>query len=317
MQKRVARTVHTAGLSVLALVLGGCGSTPPSSPPTSKTAESAQPSAAPAPTAPPLPPVTNRKANPAGKVLVLEYHKIALKEARWDRSVDRFRADLGRLYKMGFRPVTASEYLGNQMKLAPGASPLVITFDDSDPTQIRILPDGKLDPNSAVGIWAEFAEKHPDFPVKATFFVLPNLWGQPKLVKEKVRILQEAGSEIASHTLTHPKLSHLTDEKVKQEFAGAIDKLRELGHAGGVSLALPYGISPKNKSLVKSFDYKGKPYSMTGAFLVGAEPAPAPTDPKFNPYRVPRVQGIEGEAGITYWLDQIEKGRVAVYVAGQ
>lgn len=259
--------------------------------------------------------VSNRPANPNGDVLVLEYHHISPKEARWDRSRDRFRADLERLYKMGFRPVTATEYITNQMTLPPGASPVVMTFDDANPSQIALLPDGSLDPNSAVGIWRAFADKHPDFPVKGTFYVLPTMWGQPKDVEKKVAMLREWGSELGSHTISHPKLKNLSDEKAKQELGEAIDRLEKLGEKGPVSIALPFGISPKNASLLKSFTWRGKPYQMSGAMLVGANPAPPPTSPKFNPYRIPRIQSIEGEMGITYWLDQVQKGAVKVYVA--
>ena len=70
----------------------------------------------------------------------------------------------------------------------------------------------------------------------------------------------------------------------------------------------------KHKDLIKSFEKDGKKYSMYAALLVGANPAPSPEDKAFDPYRIPRVQGIEGEAGITFWLDQIEKGKPAPYV---
>jgi hypothetical protein len=313
--------VKSHALHVLAILLaisvGTVGCSPEKTPVAANTAPEPTAPATPAATEAPKPEkkrVSDRPANTEGKVLVLEYHHISEKEARWDRSIDRFKADLERLYKMGFRPVTVSEYLSNKMDLPPGASPVVLTWDDANPSQFRLLDDGSVDPKSGVGIWKAFAEEHPDFPVKGTFYVLPTMWGQPKLVEKKVAMLKEWGSELGSHTISHPQLKKLSDEKVKEELGEAIDNLNELGF-DQISIALPFGISPKDPEMLKSFEWKGKKYAMTGAMLVGANPAPAPTDPDFNPYRVPRIQSIEDDMGITYWLDKVESGDVEVYVA--
>ncbi len=260
-----------------------------------------------------LAPVSNRPPNHKGEVLIVEYHKIAKQEARWDRSEARFRADLERFYSMGFRPITLRDYVENKIELGPGASPIAVTFDDANPTQFRLMPDGGVDPSCAVGIWQEFAAKHPDFPVKATFFVLPDvMWGQGKLADKKLVMLKAWGCELGSHTMTHPKLSRLSDDKVKGELAGAIDFLATKGIQMPVSLALPYGISPKNANLLRAFDYKGKQYRMAAAVLVGSNPAPAPGTG--DAYRIPRIQGIEGDQGITFWLDKVAKGAVKPYV---
>src|ERR1044071_6016423 len=108
---------------VLILFLGACGRPPakPSPPPSSAAHETEKPKAR----------VSNRPGNTEGGVIIVEYHKIAKQEARWDRSIVRFRKDLERFFSLGFRPVTLSSYLDNKMDLAPGASPIVFTFDDS------------------------------------------------------------------------------------------------------------------------------------------------------------------------------------------
>lgn len=258
--------------------------------------------------------VSKRPANHNGVVLVIEYHKIAKEEARWDRSVRRFGEDLSRLYSMGFRPVTLHDYVSAKMALPPGASPVVITFDDSTPSQLALGSGGSVVPDCAVGIWRTFAKDHPDFPVHATFFVLPDaMWGQPKLVDRKLELLKGLGCEIGSHTVTHSKLSHLSDEQVKKELGGAIEFLATKGIGQPVGLALPYGISPKNKALLHGFTWNGRDYKMYAALLVGAGPAPAPSELK-DPFRIPRIQGIEGLDGISFWLDAVEKGKVKPYV---
>lgn len=259
--------------------------------------------------------MSSRPGNREGSVFIVEYHKLAKEEARWDRSIDRFKADLQRYYDMGFRPVTLSSYLLNTMELAPGASPIVFTFDDSHPSQFRFLDDGSIDPDCAVGIWQEFAKTHPEFPVRGTFFILPDSgpWGQPKRAERKFEMLKTWGCEIGSHTLTHRQLSSLPDSEVKKELAGAIDYITEKGFVCD-SIALPYGISPKNKSLLAAFTLGGKSYGHKAALLVGANPAPSPESAKRNLMRLPRIQSIEGDYGVTYWLDRVANGREPVYV---
>jgi hypothetical protein len=270
--------------------------------------------AAPAPK-PPRARVTDRPGNPDGQVLIVEYHHIREGKGDMFRTTAEFRRDLERFYKMGFRPVTVGQYLAGEMDLPPGASPMVFTFDDSSPSQFRMLDDGTVDPESGVGIWMAFAEKHPDFPVRATWYVLPDvMWAQPKWVDRKVELLREMGSELGNHTVTHRNLSRLSDEEVKKEFAGAIDRLEAWGEKSPVSLALPLGIFPKNRELVKGFEYGGKRYEMKAAMLVGANPAPPITSDKFNPYAIPRIQATTSPFGIDFWLEKVEKGEVKVYV---
>jgi peptidoglycan/xylan/chitin deacetylase (PgdA/CDA1 family) len=258
--------------------------------------------------------VTDRPPNLKGSVLILEYHKISKSEARWDRSIERFRGDLKRLHRMGFRPVTLRSYLDGTSDLPPGASPVIFTFDDSHSSQFRVLADGSIDPDCAVGIWQAFAKEHPDFPVRATFFVLPPTpWGQPGALDFKLSKLREWGCEIGSHTLTHRNLAKLSNEDVAKELAGSQRWIRSLGfHAFAV--ALPFGVSPRKKSLLEHCEWNGSRWGYSAAMLVGAGPAPAPGSVTLDAMRLPRIQSIEGDYGITYWLDRIESGSTAVYV---
>ena len=302
-------------LLALTLLVGGCasgGKTPESGAVTS--AKPAVGSNAPA-EAPKMAPViakaraTDRKANHDGVVFVGEWHRVEEGKNAMIRPPALFRRDLERLYKAGFRPVTANEYIENKMDLPPGASPVVMTFDDAHSTQIRLKDDGTLDPTCAMGIWADFAKTHPDFPIHATFFVLPDtMWGQPKFRQRKLDMVKAWGSEIANHTITHPSLRKLTDAQVRGEISGASAKLREYGHTGPISLALPMGISPKNRAILADS-------GLSGVFLVGANPAPAP-GPKLQRVltKIPRIQAYDGELSLDEWLGQVEKGRVKPYV---
>ncbi len=288
-------------------MLLGCSQTPsPAAPPPNVTKAPAQPAKA---------RVSNRPGNPDGSVLIVEYHKIAKEEARWDRSIIRFKSDLERLYRAGFRPVTLGQYLDDKMDLAPGASPIVFTWDDSHPSQFKLRDDGSLDPDCALGIWEAFAKEHPDFPIRANFYILPDSgpWGQPKLVDTKFGMLKEWGCEVGSHTITHRQLSKISEAEVKKELSAAIDYIESKGFSCD-SIALPYGISPRNKALLKSFTLNGKNYTHRAALLVGANPALAPSSAKRDPMRLPRIQSIEGDYGLTFWLDKIDKGDVKPYV---
>lgn len=258
--------------------------------------------------------VSKRKGNTTGKVMVLEYHRIVAKDTLYDRSVKKFKQDLQLLYERGYRPVTLSQYLDNKIDVPPGAIPVVFTFDDSDPSQFRFLEDGTLDPTCAVGIWSAFAEKYPDFPVRATFYVLPNgPFGQKKLRDKKLQMLKDWGCELASHTWNHKSLGKLTDEQVCAELGKSIEWIRGLGFEPR-HLALPYGVMPRNRALLKSFKYNGKTYGFQSVALAGAGPALAPTDERLDPMRLPRIQGMDRDLGIRYWLEMERKMKVAFYV---
>ena len=244
------------------------------------------------------------------------YHHIREGRNAMFRSPAKFRKDLETLYDMGFRPVTVSEYVGNRMILPPGAAPVVITFDDAHPNQFYIRKDGSIDPKSGVGVWADFAKTHPDFPVKGTFYTLPVLWGQKKLIKEKIDMLRGWGSEIGNHTYNHRFLGRLSDEQVKSEIAKMNDLLVSYGIPPNMPFCPPYGEYPQNKSLCKSFIYKGKTYRHSSACMAWDSPAASPNDTKkFNRYKFERISGNGSEMGIDWWLNQVKKGKLKVYVA--
>ena len=302
-------------LLAAALPLAGCGEKPsaPSSaestvstPKVAGNAPATKP--APEPTAPKTR-VSDRKANHDGVVYVAEWHQIREGRNTMFRTGAKFRRDLERLHKMGFRPVTATQYLTGKMDLAPGASPVVMTFDDSPKTQFALLPDGTVDPECAVGIMMAFAKTHPDFPVRATFFVLPDtMFGQPKMLDKKLAMLKEWGCEIANHTVTHRSLRSLSAAAVSKEIADANASLKKFGQPGPYPMALPMGISPRDRKLLDRPD-------TSGVFLVGANPAPPP-GPKLAKVktRIPRIQAYDGELSLDYWMDQAVKGNVKLYV---
>ncbi len=261
------------------------------------------------------PPVTARPPNPKGRVPILMYHRIGPKEKYMVRSAKNFRRDLERLHRLGFRPVTLAEYVDGEFDLPPGASPVVITFDDSDVTQFRLRKDGTADPASAVGIWRDFAAENPDFPIKATWFVLPNgPWQQRGLGRKKARVLVDWGSEIAAHTMTHRPLNAIPDQDVKREMAESMRYVKRLTGRAARTLALPYGNVPKNRRLLHGFTYQGERYAYEAVVVAGSAPAPSPLNPDRNLKLLPRVWAYEGVYGIGWWLDRVERGQTKPFV---
>jgi peptidoglycan/xylan/chitin deacetylase (PgdA/CDA1 family) len=304
-----------AGSSVLALL--GCGNGAQVSSKSGEKEKTESPAIQPAAANQKVPPkrVSSRAANKNGSVFIVEYHHIRVGKTTMERAPADFERDLERMYKLGFRPIRMTDYLDGKIDVPPGASPVVFTFDDANPSQIQLKSDGTLDPACGLGMMKSFSGKHPDFPPIATFFVLPQMWGQPGTAAAKVRILEELGGELGNHTVTHPNLKKLSDEQVKRELAGGAALLSKFGSKGPNIFAMPLGISPKNKDLLKGFEFGGFRMKIRAAFLVGANPAPIPGSSNFDPYRIPRIQACKGPFGLDDWLDRVEKGSVKPYVA--
>ena len=259
--------------------------------------------------------LASRKADAKGFVFVPEYHHIGNTRGPMFRTAATFRADLERFRKLGFRPVTVMEYATNTMTLPKGASPVAITFDDANPSQLKLRRDGSVDPGCAVGIWMAFAKKHPEFPVKATFYVLPHFFDQREFRHRKFEILRSLGCEIASHTVTHPNLARCSSERVKRELAGAIDRLEKMGLKGPFGFAAPYGLFPRDRSLLKGFKYKGKTYRQAYAALAYYGAGFSPEDRRFSPFAIRRIVCTGGGEGMDDYFSRVRRGKVRLYVS--
>jgi peptidoglycan/xylan/chitin deacetylase (PgdA/CDA1 family) len=250
------------------------------------------------------------KPNEAGRVLILEYHDISSTEARWARNYDNFRADLKRLCAAGFRPVSLRDLVTNSINLPAGTSPVVLTFDDGTAGQFRYTngPSGiKIDPNCAVGILESFHTKHPDWALAATFYVYyPSPFRQSEYVEQKLRYIASHGMDIGNHTYSHVNLRTLSSDDATKEMAMSVRAAHGyVPNAVVDSIALPYGLGPKDPSVLRSGEFQGQRYANIAALLVGAEPAPSPVSKTFDPYRLPRVQAIQSE--LDKWLGYFKK----------
>lgn len=263
------------------------------------------------------------KVNELGAVMILEYHRIA-EEGRWSRTPDNFRADLDFLYEKGYRCISLKDLVTNNISVPAGYTPLVITFDDSDPSQFRYVEEsGELviDPRCAVGIMEQFSKEHPDFNMTATFYVLPVLFGQEEYAEKKLRYLVEHGYDIGNHTVNHVSLGEATTETILEELSGNISMVQQyLPEYQQTSIALPNGSEPKDYSVLKYGDYEGVKIDFLSSLLVGANPTPAPCDRSFDPLRLPRIQALDpsldtGDSGLYAWVQYFMENPERRYVS--
>ena len=247
--------------------------------------------------------------------MILEYHQIAEPEARWARTPANFRRDLERLWERGYRLIALADLIDGTIALPEGTSPVVLTFDDSSPGQFRYLElNGRLtiDPDSAVGILEAFFRLHPEFGLKATFYVLPGaaqphrLFGQPEHEGRKLQYLVRRGFEIGNHTLWHANLAKYPEAVVRTQLAQAQEWIRRLVPGYRLrTLALPMGAYPKELEWAIRGNVGGVTYQHDAILMVSGGAAPSPFSRRFDPYRLPRIQALESE--VHYWLRYFDR----------
>lgn len=233
------------------------------------------------------------KPNEAGAVMVVMYHRFDPKKPSsakdYNRAPDDFRKDLNDLYTKGYRPVTVSEFVENRMDVPAGKTPVVLTFDDSVPTQFKLLSGTAIDPDCAVGIMETFHKAHPDWPTKGTFFVLPEAtkrgartpapFGDPNTSAEKLDYLMKNGYEIQNHSSTHPRFSSLSADKIQEEIGYATHNIRQLNPKAAMDvLAMPYGTLPRKglEQYLHAGKWDGTTYQIKAVVRAAWRPVASP-----------------------------------------
>ncbi len=268
----------------------------------------AEPAPAPAPRAA-NGPATDLPPNEVGEIMVLEYHRLGEPEGEFYRSRENFANDLQNLYNAGYRPITMRQVLAGDINVPRGTTPVVFTIDDSSTGQFYLKEDGSIDPNSMVGMWAAFAEANPEWENGATWCVLPgadhpsNFFGESptrevpraereERIRKKVDYLVSNGHEICNHTLYHARLDRATGDAQVQEWIGRGEDSIQVylpPNYDIVTLALPLGMWPKNRSLAWEGTHAGRAYSYEGVLEVTGGPNASPFDVSFDPRSINRV----------------------------
>lgn len=281
------------------------------------------------------------RPNEAGQVPILEYHNLIQSEkfGGYEYPAAEFRKDMEWLYAHHYRPITLADYVQGKIDCPAGMSPVILTFDDALVGQFIETAPGQVSPNCAVGILEALHAKHPDWPLRGTFFVLtdqdpkmprpfvvphdPHLPDQDAFAQDKMTHLAQDGFEIGNHTLHHHMgMQHMSDAEVEAEFAGGFAGIHHYLPGYSIqTLALPYGVFPHNKSLVIRGQSGGVSYHHICAMDAGWYPAPSPLAKKFKPYAVPRIIPAGGHTApgslntIRYWLAYLEAHKSEKFVS--
>ena len=195
---------------------------------------------------------------------------------------------------------------------------MVLTFDDSTKSQAALLPDGRIDPDSAVGIMLEFARDHPDFRPAGTFYVNGGRSGPTRGPGELAQRLLALGFELGNHTLDHVRLDELDDEGVQRQIVLGNRLIRELAPDAEIAtIALPFGLLPSRRELALRGSWDGEDYGFAGAFLAGAEPSPSPLSRSFDPAEIPRIRTDPADLlnGSSDWLARLDANPELRYVS--
>ncbi|WP_010251679.1 polysaccharide deacetylase family protein [Acetivibrio cellulolyticus] len=334
-----ANIAKSAAVTVLALsiFLTGCSNSPKVE--NTKTPEaSSQPSAisdgniasspTPAKVEPtPAPSIDLQVVKPdeSGKIMVVMFHNFveSFEPSKYDKgeyttTFDAFRKLLPSLYEEGYRLISMTDYLSNNISVPAGCIPMVFTFDDGTQGQFNLVNEsGNLvvNKNSAVGIIEEFNKTHPDFGVSGTFYVNlgDNTFNGEGTLAQRLKYLTDKGFEIGNHTYTHINLKEAKDANQIQKEIGLNQKtMYELIPEYKMNtFSLPYGAPSKNlKEYVQKGEYEGTKYENFGIMEVGWDPTYSPVSKSFNPLSIHRVRasGINPvDADLAWWIKNLSR----------
>lgn len=272
--------------------------------------------------------------NEMGSVMILMYHEIGKTESIWSRKLTSFRNDLETLYTLNYRPVSLKELVQNEISTPKGFTPIVLTFDDGTKGQFRVIIENgqkAIDPKSAVGILEAFGEVHPDFPIKATFFLHGRTpFYQPDLVAFKLNYLVEHGYDIGNHSTHHQNLARADMQSATRIQRALGNQSIFLRNMLGLhhpeyqidTLALCYGARPK---VARLWPYlvagisRGEQYRHIAILNVGAGPSFSPAHKRFDALSLPRIRAsdkLHGVAkGIHHWIDYFNRNPQERYVS--
>lgn len=289
--------------------------------------------------------------NEMGDIMVLRYENFGAENLLGVRSTADFRQDLEQLWAAGFYPINLRDLAmgrpqlrrdvqqlsqdgwtslqvddlmrGRLNHVPAGKRPIVLTFDGSNISQYRLLPDGRLDPESAVGVLYQFHLEHPaDWPLRATFFVQPDaddldsqFFGQTEFAAQKLQNLVDWGMEIGLyHNFTAAELSAKSPREIRRQLKKRQAKIGSLlGNDTVDSLALALGSYALSESQrwPNLRDTLGQDFALITTRSDGSTPSPQAVN--FDAHDILRLP--VKPATIAAWLEFYRRHPEAYYVA--
>ena len=288
------------------------------------------------PAATPVVPVVDYKAlkvNELGRIPVLMYHAIGGPSVgggpRYDKlglniRPETFQKQLEMMRAAGWYPINMRDALTPRIDAPAGKIPVVLTFDDARGSQFHFLKDGSLDRTCAVAIMEKFHTEHPDWPMRATFYVMgqskwnPVPFYQPATEAKKLQYLVQHGYEVGNHSTSHRSFRTLSPDTLTWEMAECARYVRERAPEATMdTLALPYGSQPKKKAqwgaLLKGTQ-GGTSYENRCILLAWGDPSYPPAHKKFDRMQITRMGSEPGF--IEDWIKNLKPGReVSPYIS--
>lgn len=214
---------------------------------------------------------------------ILMYHHIAPAPADAGRHEvlyvprSEFAAQLDALQAMGYKTVTSAGYEESLRNPDSTRRVVWITFDD--------------------GFLNNYEAALPELQQRgmvATFFVIVhNTLTQPQpdfMTPAMLLNLQQAGMEVASHTLSHPRLSSLSPEQLTAELQTSRSLLAE--HLGTPQHAFCYPYGDHNRAVLQGVQQAG--YGLALSTIRGNKNAEA------DRWRLKRIMIAPGRLGLKF-----------------
>ncbi len=175
-------------------------------------------------------------------VLVLCYHAVSSSwEAPLSVTPEQLERQLGSLVRRGYRGATFT----NASHRPAGARTLAVTFDDAYRSVLELavpvlerlgLPGTVFVPTDFIG-----SAKPMAWPGIDRWLGGPHEHELEPLDWQQLQTLAGAGWEIGSHTLSHPKLTKLADDRLAEELGESKTACEEALSTTCTSVAYPYG----------------------------------------------------------------------------